>query len=205
MKLSVGTGTGQVVLNSGLMRSDQVTGNVGGNVAGTVGGVSGVTWPQNFSVMQIDTTGLVGVDVQAVAGSTASASTNIDANIVSVNGSTFIGDSIPATLAEGSITGGSFAASAIDSTVFDQSAADKMWSTATRQLTSAGVDQISVETGLNLRQAISIIAAALAGQVTGAATTTVNIAAANNSSTTRISSTVDSSGDRSSITLSPPA
>lgn len=71
-------------------------------------------------------------------------------------------------------------------------------------LTAAGLDAVVVETGLNARQALSIIAASTAGVLSGAATTTVTVLGAG-VATTRISATVDSDGDRSAITLSPPA
>lgn len=72
-------------------------------------------------------------------------------------------------------------------------------------LASNGLDNITVETGLNPRQALALISAACAGVLAGAATTNVTIAAANNSGTNRITATVDSNGDRSAITLNIPA
>ena len=58
-----------------------------------------------------------------------------------------------------------------------------------------------IETSLTPRQALKVIAAACAGVLSGAATTTVTIKAANNSGTTRITATVDSDGNRSGVTL----
>jgi len=60
-----------------------------------------------------------------------------------------------------------------------------------------------VETGLTLRQAMRLIAAAEAGQISGAATTTIVIKAAGVPGTTRITATVDADGNRSSLTLNP--
>ena len=60
-----------------------------------------------------------------------------------------------------------------------------------------------VETGLTFEQSIRLIVAALAGQVSGASGSTITISAANNPATTRIVATVDSSGDRTSLTLTP--
>jgi hypothetical protein len=71
-------------------------------------------------------------------------------------------------------------------------------------LAAAGLDQVQVETGINARQALSPILAACAGLVSGAATTNIAIAAANNSATNRITATVDSSGNRSSVVLNLP-
>lgn len=75
---------------------------------------------------------------------------------------------------------------------------------ASTALASNGLDGITVETGLNPRQALAIIASALAGQLSGAATSTVVMQAANNSGTQRISTAVDASGDRTSVTLNIP-
>ena len=60
-----------------------------------------------------------------------------------------------------------------------------------------------VETGLTFEQSIRLIVAASAGQVSGASGSTITISAANNPATTRIVATVDSSGDRTSLTLTP--
>lgn len=70
-------------------------------------------------------------------------------------------------------------------------------------LSAAGVDLILAETGINLRQASSLILAALAGKISGAEGTVVTIKGADNS-ITRILATVDPTGNRSSITLTPP-
>jgi hypothetical protein len=67
-------------------------------------------------------------------------------------------------------------------------------------LASAGLDNVVIETSLNARQAISIIAAACAG--TGG--TTSNLYKGAGVATTRISFTA-AAGERSVITLSPPA
>jgi hypothetical protein len=71
-------------------------------------------------------------------------------------------------------------------------------------LSSAGLDSVVVETGLNARQSLSIIAASAAGTLAGAATTTITIDGAG-VTTDRISATVDADGNRSAITLTPPA
>lgn len=71
-------------------------------------------------------------------------------------------------------------------------------------LASNGLDAIVIETGLNARQALSINAAALAG-VLAVSGTTVTIAAAGVPATNRITTTVDASGQRISVTLHPPA
>lgn len=80
----------------------------------------------------------------------------------------------------------------------------------TSELTSAERDAIAtaqldlaagVETGLTLRQAMRLLSAASAGKLSGAATTTITIRNAVADSKDRITATVDSSGNRSAITV----
>lgn len=59
----------------------------------------------------------------------------------------------------------------------------------------------AVETGLTFRQAMRLIAAAEAGKLSGAATTTIIIRNAIADSKDRITATVDASGNRSAITV----
>ncbi len=73
------------------------------------------------------------------------------------------------------------------------------------KLASDGLDSVVIETGMNARQAISIQTAAAAGVLSGAATTTVTIAAAGVPATNRITATVDADGNRSGVTLSLPS
>jgi hypothetical protein len=71
-------------------------------------------------------------------------------------------------------------------------------------LAAAGLDAITVETGVNARQALSPILAASAGTLAGAGTGTIVIKGGN-VATTRITATTDSLGNRSAIALSLPA
>lgn len=71
-------------------------------------------------------------------------------------------------------------------------------------LAAAGLDVVSVEAGLNARQALAIGASALAGVLSGAGTTTITIKGAG-VATTRITATVDTDGNRSAVVLNPPA
>lgn len=73
------------------------------------------------------------------------------------------------------------------------------------RLASTGLDSVVVETGLNARQALSILSSAEGGVLAGAATTTITIAAAGVPATNRITATVDADGNRSAVTLTPPA
>jgi hypothetical protein len=70
-------------------------------------------------------------------------------------------------------------------------------------LSSSGLDAITIETGVNARQALSPILAASAGIVSGAGTGVIVIKGGN-TSTTRIVATTDNSGNRSSVTLTLP-
>jgi len=73
------------------------------------------------------------------------------------------------------------------------------------RLSSAGLDSVVVEAGMNARQALSVVASASAGKLEGADSTTVTIYAANDPATERIEATVDANGNRSAVTLSLPA
>jgi hypothetical protein len=62
------------------------------------------------------------------------------------------------------------------------------------------LDEEDVETGLTLRQALRVIAAATAGKVSGGGTSTITIRNAVADGVDRIVATVDSNGNRSAIT-----
>lgn len=222
VKLSVGTSSGQVVLNSGLVRADQVS--------GAVGSISGVTFPNNFDEIQV-VDGFVYADVQQVAGTTATPNNSVDANIISINGNSFSGSAMPSILADGSITAGKFATGAIDATSFAQNAADRIWASSSRSLTETeltigtvdaniisvngttfdgesipsilaedGLDNIAIEDDVNMRQALGVIGAVLAGKATNSGSTQVFYAAMGNPETNRVSAVVNA-GSRSVVTL----
>jgi hypothetical protein len=74
-------------------------------------------------------------------------------------------------------------------------------------LAGAGLDAITIESGINARQALVPILAAAAGKVGGAVAgspSTVTFTGGNNS-TTRITATTDANGNRSAVTLALPA
>ena len=70
-------------------------------------------------------------------------------------------------------------------------------------LAPSGLDGILVETGINVRQALSPILASSAGSLSGAGTGTI-IIRGGNVATTRITATTDNAGNRSTVTLSLP-
>jgi hypothetical protein len=71
-------------------------------------------------------------------------------------------------------------------------------------LSSAGMDAISIESGINARQALAPILAAAAGVLTGAGTGAIVIRGAN-AAISRITATTDNAGNRTSVSLSLPA
>lgn len=76
-------------------------------------------------------------------------------------------------------------------------------STGQVALASSGLDAITVETGVNARQALSPILASAAGVLIGAGTGTV-IIKGGNVNTTRITASTDNAGDRTAVTLNIP-
>lgn len=72
-------------------------------------------------------------------------------------------------------------------------------------LTSGGLDQIQVESGVNIRQAQSLFAATLGGRLSGAGTTSIRFDGANVSGTNRVIATVDASGNRTVVSLALPS
>lgn len=71
-------------------------------------------------------------------------------------------------------------------------------------LHSSGLDPVLVESGVNARQALAVIGAAVAGKLSGAGTALFAIQAMGNSGTLRISGAVDSSGNRTAVALNLP-
>ena len=70
-------------------------------------------------------------------------------------------------------------------------------------LSTAGLDSITVETGVNARQALSPILAASAGVLLGAGTGTIVIKGGN-TALTRVTATTDNAGNRTAVVLSLP-
>lgn len=103
----------------------------------------------------------------------------------------------------GGIAAASFAAGAINSAAIaaDAIGSSQLAATGAQEIADALLDRVdAVETGLTFRQALRLMAAALAGKLSGAATATVSIRNAVADSKARITATVDSDGNRSSIT-----
>lgn len=72
------------------------------------------------------------------------------------------------------------------------------------ELSATGIENIEIEDGVNLRQAIAIISAVLAGAVTGANSGTISFRAIGHSDLIRLTAVVDGKGNRESIDLELP-
>ena len=72
-------------------------------------------------------------------------------------------------------------------------------------LSASGLDAVTVETGLNCRQAISVIVATTGGKVSGAGTGTETFRNAVADTVNRLVAQVDSSGNRTAITYNLPS
>ena len=106
-------------------------------------------------------------------------------------------------MAAGVITAAAHAAGAIDAAAIaaDAIGASELATDAANEIADALLDRANaIETGLTLRQALRLIAAADAAKLSGAATATVVIRNAVADSKDRITATVDADGNRSAIT-----
>lgn len=70
-------------------------------------------------------------------------------------------------------------------------------------LAAAGLDQVSIETGVNARQALSLCSSVLVGVVSGAPGSTITMKGVN-VTTNRVVASVDGSGNRTSLALTIP-
>lgn len=200
-----------------------VTGNVGGNVTGSVGSVVGAVGSVTGAVGSV--TGNVGGNVTGSVGSVVGAVGSVTAR-VTANSDQFAGQTItaaagvtmPATVASTTnITAGTIttvtnltnAPTSGDLTATMKTSVTTAASAATPALSASGNNAAAdalldradaIETGLTPRQAMRLGSAADAGVLAGAATTSVTIKNAVANSKTRITASVDASGNRSAIT-----
>lgn len=72
-------------------------------------------------------------------------------------------------------------------------------------LAATGLDAVVVDDTINARQALAVILAADAGLVAGAGTGTVVVKAARSATTQRLSASCDAQGNRTAVTITPPA
>ena len=133
----------------------------------------------------------------------------LDVSVTQVNGTTapnLVGgrfDASVGAMANAVITAAAHAAGAIDAAAIaaDAIGASELATDAANEIADALLDRANaIETGLTLRQAMRLIAAADAAKLSGAATATVVIRNAVADSKDRITATVDADGNRSAIT-----
>lgn len=174
---------------------------------------------QDLAAGAIKTTTFAGgaIDAAAIAADAIGATELADNAITAAKlASNCIGAGQIAAGAIGTSELNATAVAAIADGVWDETLADHLGSGSTGEsqaaaddktgysLAAAGLDAVVIETGINARQAVALSLAALAGKVSGADGTTVTIKGADNS-TTRIEATVDADGNRTAMTLTPPA
>lgn len=133
----------------------------------------------------------------------------LDVSVTQVNGSAapnLVGGRLDASvgaMAAGVITAAAHAAGAIDAAAIaaDAIGASELATDAVNEIVDGLLDRTAgVETGLTVRQALRLIAAANAAKLSGGGTTTITIRNAVADSKDRIVATVDSDGNRSAIT-----
>lgn len=174
------------------------TANITGNLSGSVGSVTGAVGSVTGAVGSV--TGSVG----SVTGAVGSVTGNVGGNVVgSVGSVTGAVGSVTAAVTLPTIPSNWITAAGINAAALDGKGNWNVGKTG-YSLAAAGLDSVVIETGLNARQSLSIIAASAAGTLAGAATTTITIDGAG-VTTDRIVATVDADGNRSAITLTPPA
>jgi len=184
---------------------------------GIVGGVTGKCVVKNFRIVPAESSaGVPKVDATHFGGTAGTFAAGIPETKV-------------ASLAAGAITAAAIATDAIDADALATDAITEIQSglstlnaagvrtavglasanldtqlgdlpTATENATALLDLAAGVETGLTLRQAMRLLAAASAGKLSGAATTTITVRNAVADSKDRITATVTSDGDRSAIT-----
>jgi hypothetical protein len=175
-------------------------------VSATVGSVTGTLHHTLQIEAEVDANRLNWANVDnptttvGLSGTTVKTATDVETDTADIQGrlpAALVSgriDSSVGAVAAGAITAAAIATDAIDA---DALATDAVTEIATGMLDLAA----GVETGLTLRQAMRLIAAASAGKLSGAATTTIVIRNAVADSKDRITATVDSSGNRSAITV----
>lgn len=158
----------------------EIANNSGGSAL-TEGGIADAVWDEARSGHVAAGSFGEGVVVNSIANNA------ITANAIA-------SDAIAAAkIAAGAITAAKFASGAIDATAL---AAD-----AANEIADALLDRSAgVETNRTVRQALRLMLAALVGKLSGAATTSIAIRDTNDG-VDRIVATVDSSGNRSAVTL----
>jgi hypothetical protein len=185
--LSTGTGTGQLDFTSGIVKSNmvQIDGNVTNANNATLNLKQLNIVNSNGHALVAQSTGGAGDGIRATGaaggtGITANIAGNLNGTVSSVTGNV-----------NGNVVGtvGSLAAQA-KTDVFNQ--------------VVAAIESLDIEPGLNIRQSLAIIGAAVAGVLTEESPGVIEISAMNNAETIRITASVNR-GERLTVTLNPPA
>lgn len=230
VQVQYGTSTGQINLSGGNLAAavPAVSGNVLGKVLG--GGGSTITgpgvWALDDSGAALPTASEIAAAVRDVDNTTPAADSLGAAVNASASGGLDPQDvadlvvaaiDLDASLASLQSHGDSTWSTA---TGFSTHTAADVWAVATRTITggtvsavsdktgyslaSSGLDSVAIETGVNARQALSVVLASAAGVLSGAATSSITIQGGN-VATTRITATTDADGNRTAVTLSLPS
>ena len=167
----------------------------------TVGAIADAVWGEQLSAHS--GAGSAGKAVSDAATDASSASSSASA---ASSGVSALNDPTAATVATAVRSELATELARIDAATSSRSApgAAMTLTSGERDAIAAALLDLSngVESSVTMRQALRLMAAGLAGQAAGLGTTNVTFAAANNSGTNRITSTVDTDGNRSSVTLS---
>lgn len=193
--LQAGTGTGQLDFTSGVVKAN--TTQFGGSNLTQSGGrpevntthIAGTAWASTtlFTLASHDPGATLASQTNITAGTITTAT-----NVTTVNGLA-AGVITASSIASDAITAAKIATGAIDA---DALATDAVTEIATGILDAAD----AIETGITPRLAWRYTAAATAGKLSGAATTT-NVMKGVGTNTDRITATVDADGNRTAITL----
>ncbi|MGE4196020.1 MAG: hypothetical protein AB7G11_02705 [Phycisphaerales bacterium] len=197
-----------------------VTGNVGGNVIGSVDSVvNPVTVGTNndktgYALTQAFPTNFASLGINAsghVARVTLVDTTTLTSTLTTYTGNTpQTGDAFTRLGAPaGASVSADIAASKtnIDAILADTGTDGVVVASASKTgyaLAAAGFDAIVIETGVNARQALSLIAAATAGVASDLNLNAPKFQAVNAPATRRIEATTDQYGNRSVVTVTPP-
>lgn len=195
------------------------TANITGNLSGSVGSVTGLTndtiadqvWDEILSGHA--GVGSAGAALSAAGGSGDPWSTALPGAYGAGTAGYILGTNLDAAISSRSTYAGADTAgtttllSRVTAAVALAGSAPSWYtapSTTGLKLAADGLDSVVIETGINARQAISIIAAANAGLASGNDTNSP-VFKGINTNTTRITATTTAAGNRTAVTLSPPA
>jgi hypothetical protein len=182
-----------------------VTGNVGGNVVGSVGSL---TTNNDKTGYALSGAGVTAVQSGLSTLTAAQVNTEADTALSDVGVTTTITGRIDAAITTRLATAG-YTAPDNTSVTAIKAQTDLIPATpaavgSAMTLSNAGIDAIfdradGVETGYTVRQVLRLLAAAMAGELSGAATTTITIRNITDTKA-RITATVDSDGNRTAVT-----